>query len=238
MPENQPLDAYSKQLGSSMNVSFDHLHYIAIEGVIGVGKTSLAQLLHQRMGGRLVLEEFEENPFLEEFYKDPKRYAFQTQIFFLLSRFKQQEKIEQYDLFDRRIIADYMFYKDRIFATLNLDEKEYALYDMVARVLEKRIVKPDLAIYLRASTPRLMRNIQQRGRVYEKHITTEYIDSLNQLYDEFFFHYTETPLLIINTDNIDFVHNEQHFEQILIEISRHTKGKKIINFDLDEGFLA
>ncbi len=221
-----------------MNCSFDHLHYIAIEGVIGAGKTSLAQLLHQKMGGRLVLEEFEENPFLEDFYRDPRRYAFQTQIFFLLSRFKQQEKIEQYDLFDRLIIADYMFYKDRIFATLNLDEKEYTLYDMVARVLEKRIVKPDLAIYLRASTPRLMRNIQQRGRVYEKHITTEYINSLNELYDEFFFHYNETPLLIINTDNIDFVHNENHFEQILIEISKHRKGKKIINFDLGEGFLA
>ncbi len=221
-----------------MNLSFDHLHYIAIEGVIGVGKTSLAQLLHEHLGGRLVLEEFEENPFLEDFYKDPKRYAFQTQIFFLLSRFKQQEKIEQYDLFDRLIIADYMFYKDRIFATLNLNEKEYTLYDMVARVLEKRIVKPDLAIYLRASTPRLMRNIQQRGRAYERHITTEYIDSLNQLYDEFFFHYTETPLLIINTENIDFVHNKHHFEQILIEISKHTKGKKIINFDLDEGFLT
>ncbi len=221
-----------------MNRSFDHLHYVAIEGVIGAGKTSLAQLLHQKMGGRLVLEEFEENPFLEDFYRDPRRYAFQTQIFFLLSRFKQQEKIEQYDLFDRLIIADYMFYKDRIFATLNLDEKEYTLYDMVARVLEKRIVKPDLAIYLRASTPRLMRNIQQRGRVYEKHITTEYINSLNELYDEFFFHYNETPLLIINTDNIDFVHNENHFEQILIEISKHRKGKKIINFDLGEGFLA
>ncbi len=221
-----------------MNHSFEHLHYIAIEGVIGAGKTSLAQLLHQKLGGRLVLEEFEENPFLEDFYRDPRRYAFQTQIFFLLSRFKQQEKIEQYDLFDRLIIADYMFYKDRIFATLNLDEKEYTLYDMVARVLEKRIVKPDLAIYLRASTPRLMRNIQQRGRVYEKHITTEYINSLNELYDEFFFHYNETPLLIINTDNIDFVHNEKHFEQILIEISKHRKGKKIINFDLGEGFLT
>ncbi len=221
-----------------MKPDFSHLHYIAIEGVIGAGKTSLAQLLHQQLGGRLVLEEFEENPFLEEFYKDPRRYAFQTQIFFLLSRFKQQEKIEQYDLFDPLIIADYMFYKDRIFATLNLDEKEYTLYDMVARVLEKRIVKPDLAIYLRASTPRLMQNIQQRGRVYEKHITTEYIESLNQLYDEFFFHYTETPLLIINTDNIDFVHNQKHFEQILIEISKHRKGKKIINFDLGEGFLT
>ncbi len=218
-----------------MDLSFEHLHYVAIEGVIGVGKTSLAQKLQESIGGRLVLEEFEENPFLEDFYKDPKRFAFQTQIFFLLSRYRQQEKVMQYDLFEKRIIADYMFYKDRIFAILNLDEKELSLYNMVARVLEKRVVKPDLAIYLRASTDRLMQNISKRGRAYEKHIQRDYIEALNRLYDEFFWNYSETPLLIINAENIDFVNNEVHFKQILHEISKHTKGKKIVKFDFGKG---
>ena len=216
----------------------EHLHYIAIEGVIGAGKTSLATKLHQELGGKLVLEEFEENPFLEDFYRDPKHYAFQTQIFFLLSRFKQQEKIRQYDLFEQLIIADYMFYKDRIFANLNLSEKELALYDMVARVLEKRIVKPDLAIYLRASTDRLMKNIAKRGRSYEKHIQREYIEALNHSYDEFFWRYEETPLLIINTENLDFVNNEEHFQRILNEILHHRSGKKIVNVDLKKGLFS
>ena len=122
-----------------MGLRFEHLHYIAIEGVIGAGKTSLAHPLQQKLGGRVVLEEFEENPFLEDFYRDPEHYAFQTQIFFLLSRYRQQEQIMQYDLFENRIIADYMFVKDRIFATLNLNEKEMALYNILARILEKLV---------------------------------------------------------------------------------------------------
>ncbi len=221
-----------------MKAKMDPLHYIAIEGVIGAGKTSLATRLHKELGGRLVLEEFEENPFLEDFYRDPKHYAFQTQMYFLLSRFRQQEKILQYDLFEPLIIADYMFYKDRIFATLNLNAKELALYNMVARILEKKIVKPDLAIYLKAGTDRLMQNIARRGRPYERHIHREYIDALNALYDEFFWNYYETPLLIINTDNLDFVHNEGHFRQILMEIGKHRRGKKIINFDFQKGLLG
>ncbi len=220
-----------------MNLKFDHLHYIAIEGVIGAGKTSLAHLLQQKIGGRLVLEVFEENPFLEDFYRDPEHYAFQTQIFFLLSRYRQQEEILQYDLFERRIISDYMFVKDRIFATLNLNEKEMVLYNMLANILEKRIVKPDLAIYLKASTKRLMRNIRRRGRPYERHITEEYIESLNRLYEEYFWNYSATPLLIINTENLDFVHNEHHLNQILVEISKHRQGKKLVSFDFGKGLL-
>jgi deoxyadenosine/deoxycytidine kinase len=220
-----------------MELKFDHLHYIAIEGVIGSGKTSLAHPLQQKLGSRIVLEEFEENPFLEDFYRDPEHYAFQTQIFFLLSRYRQQEQIMQYDLFENRIIADYMFVKDRIFATLNLNEKEISLYNMLARILEKRVIKPDLAIYLKASTKRLMQNIRKRGRSYERYIKEEYLDALNNLYEEFFWNYSATPLLIINTENLDFVNNENHLSQILVEISKHRSGKKLVNFDLDKGII-
>ena len=220
-----------------MNLNFDHLHYVAIEGVIGAGKTSLAHLLEQRIGGRIVLEEFEENPFLEDFYLDPEHYAFQTQIFFLLSRYRQQEQIMQYDLFERRIIADYMFVKDRIFATLNLNEKEMTLYNMLARILEKRVIKPDLAIYLKASTKKIMHNIRKRGRSYEKQIKEDYIEALNNLYEEFFWNYSATPLLIINSENLDFVNNENHLSQILVEISKHQSGKKLVNFNFDKGLL-
>lgn len=220
-----------------MGLRFDHLHYIAIEGVIGAGKTSLAHPLLQKLGGRLVLEEFEENPFLEDFYQDPEHYAFQTQIFFLLSRYRQQEQIMQYDLFEKKIIADYMFVKDRIFATLNLNEKEITLYNMLARILEKRIVKPDLAIYLKASTKKLMHNIRKRNRPYERQIKEDYIDALNNLYEEFFWNYSSTPLLIINTENLDFVNNENHLNQILVEISRHRSGKKLVSFDLGKGLI-
>lgn len=220
-----------------MELKFDHLHYIAVEGVIGSGKTSLAHPLQQKLGGRIVLEEFEENPFLEDFYRDPEHYAFQTQIFFLLSRYRQQEQIMQYDLFEKRIIADYMFVKDRIFATLNLNEKEMSLYNMLARILEKRVIKPDLAIYLKASTKKLMYNIRKRGRPYERDIKDEYIDALNHLYEEFFWNYSTTPLLIINTENLDFVNNDNHLSQILVEISKHRSGKKLVNFDLDKGIV-
>jgi deoxyadenosine/deoxycytidine kinase len=220
-----------------MELKFDHLHYLAIEGVIGAGKTSLAHLLQQKLSGRLVLEEFGENPFLEDFYRDPEHFAFQTQIFFLLSRYRQQEQIMQYDLFEKRIIADYMFVKDRIFATLNLNEKEMALYNMLARILEKRVIKPDVAIYLKASTKRLMKNIRSRGRPYEQFIKEEYIDALNNLYEEFFWNYGETPLLIINTENLDFVNYESHLNQILLEVSKHRSGKKLVNFNFDKGLL-
>ena len=155
--------------------------YITVEGVIGAGKTSLARKLSDWFGAYLVCEEFEKNPFLADFYKDQRNYAFQTQIFFLLSRFRQQEQLRQYDLFHTKIISDYMFQKDRIFATMNLSEAEMKLYDGLARIMEQQIAVPDYIIYLKSSTRRLMHNIHNRNREIEKNISEEYINALNKL---------------------------------------------------------
>ncbi|MFQ6618839.1 MAG: deoxynucleoside kinase [Fidelibacterota bacterium] len=206
-----------------------NLYYISIEGVIGVGKTSLALLLGERLKARVVLEKFEENPFLEDFYKDPKRYAFQTQIYFLLSRYRQQQELLQVDLFHKLLITDYMFVKDKLFANLNLSDKELTLYNTIVSLLEKNIPKPDLAIYLQSSTYRLMENIKKRKRYFEENITREYIESLNQVYNNFFFKYQDSPLLIINTTEIDFVRNFQELEDLIAQIRKPIKGTKFYN---------
>lgn len=206
-----------------------NLYYIAIEGAIGVGKTSLANLMSKELGARLVLEEFEENPFLPDFYKDPERYAFQTQLFFLLQRYRQQQELRQVDMFQNLLVTDYMFVKDRLFASLNLDEKEMQLYDTVANLLERNIIKPDLVIYLQADTDTLKKNITARGREMEQEITWDYIDALNQVYTEYFFRYQETPLVIINTSNIDFVHNENDLKEVINYIRQPISGTKFYN---------
>jgi deoxyadenosine/deoxycytidine kinase len=206
-----------------------NLYYVAIEGPIGVGKTSLAKLLSERLGARLILEGFDENPFLSEFYDEPERYAFQTQLFFLLQRYQQQQELRQVDMFHNLLIVDYMFVKDRLFASLNLDEKEMTLYDTVAKLLEKNVINPDLVIYLQADTDTLMRNISHRGRDMEKNISEEYIDALNQLYTEYFFRYQDTPLVIINTNNIDFVHNDKDLDEVINYIRQPVTGTKFFN---------
>ncbi len=206
-----------------------NLYYVAIEGPIGVGKTSLANLLSERLGARLILEGFDENPFLSDFYEEPERYALQTQLFFLLQRYQQQQELRQVDMFHNLLIADYMFVKDRLFASLNLDEKEMSLYDTVANLLEKNVINPDLVIYLQADTDTLMRNISGRGRDMEKNISEEYIDALNQLYTEYFFRYQDTPLVIINTNNIDFVHNEEDLDEVINYIRQPVTGTKFFN---------
>ena len=204
-------------------------YHIAIEGTIGVGKTSLAKLLVDKLDGRLILEKFEENPFLEEFYKDPGHYAFQTQLWFLLSRYRQQQDLQQMDLFTSALISDYMFVKDRLFAALNLNDNEMQLYDMVARILEKNIVQPDLVIFLQSDTERLMENIKKRGRDYEVSMDWKYIDALNQIYNEYFFRYDKSPLLIINSNDIDFVNNESDLDAIFEFIRTPGQGMRYFN---------
>ena len=206
-----------------------NLNYVAIEGAIGVGKTSLAKLLSDRLGAKLVLEKFEDNPFLSEFYDDPERFAFQTQLFFLLQRYQQQQELRQVDMFHNLLISDYMFIKDRLFASLNLDEKEMSLYDSIANMLERNIINPDLIIYLQADTNTLMKNIAKRGRGFEANISYDYINALNEIYTEYFFRYNETPLVIINTNHIDFVNNSADLDQVIDYIRQPVSGTKFFN---------
>jgi len=201
----------------------DH-RYIAIEGVIGAGKTTLAQMLGETLGARVVLEQFEENPFLKDFYRDPERYAFQTQIFFLLTRYKQQRNLFQGDLFQQMLVSDYIFEKDKIFAYLNLQDEELKLYETLIASIEHNIAAPDLVVYLQSSVPRLMQNIRQRGRAIEHHMSEAYIKDLNEAYNYFFFRYKATPLLIVNATEIDFVGNKEHYEQLVREIFRSTRA--------------
>jgi len=201
-----------------------HTRYIVTDGPLGVGKTSLTTLLAEELGARLILEQAEENPFLTDFYRDPARYRFQTQMFFLLSRFSQQQEMAQPDLFTRITISDYLFDKDRIFAYLNLDDNELALYEQVYKILEPKIVRPDLVIFLQADTDTLLRRIKQRGRSFEKEISLEYIAAVNEAYNQFFFRYSDTPLLVINTSDIDFVHRREDLDDLLKQILGMKQG--------------
>jgi deoxyadenosine/deoxycytidine kinase len=202
------------------------VRYIVIEGVIGVGKTSLARLLAEKMDARLVLEEVEENPFLEDFYRDPTHYAFQTQLFFLLSRYRQQLEYPQQDLFQQKTISDYLFDKDKIFAYVNLSEKELNLYERLWTLLRRDITRPDLVIYLQANTETLMHRIRERGRSVEREISSEYIQRLNEAYSYFFFHYADSPLLVVNTAKIDFVHQPNDLADLLEQIRQPHTGTK------------
>jgi deoxyguanosine kinase len=200
--------------------------YIAVEGPLGVGKTSLARLLAERINARAILEEIEENPFLSNFYKDPARFAFQTQIYFLLRRFQKQQEINQIDLFKRVVVSDFLFDKDMVFARFNLDDREFSLYEQVFQLLRASVVRPDLVIFLQARTDILRERIRTRDREYERSITPKYLEQINQAFNEFFFHYAETPLLVINASEIDFVHVPSDLSELVLEIERMEKGTK------------
>lgn len=191
---------------------------IVIEGPIGVGKTSLVNLLARKFSARKVLEAAGDNPFMRHFYTDTRRYAFQTQLFFLLSRYRQQSELAQQDLFQQSVVSDYLFDRDKIFAYLNLDDNELALYEQIYSILKPRLVVPDVVIYLQASTSVLEERIKKRGREYEKNISSQYLEELNQAYNYFFFHYSETPLLVINTSVIDFVKNPSDLDDLALQI--------------------
>ena len=199
---------------------------MVIEGPIGVGKTSFIELVSREFNFRPVLEIVEENPFLTRFYKEMKSYAFQTQLFFLLNRYKQQQELFQQDLFSKGIISDYMFEKDRIFAYLNLDDNELNLYEKVYSILKVKVPRPDLVVYLQASTETLIRRIKLRGRPFEKSITNDYIDRVNKAYNQYFLNYKESPLLIVSTNEIDFVNNFLDLQDLVSTIKGMKTGTK------------
>lgn len=199
---------------------------MAVEGPIGVGKTTLAKMLASVFNAKEELEEANNNPFITKFYENIKSYAFQTQVYFLLTRYKHQQNLLQMDLFSKMVIGDYIFEKDRIFAYANLTDDELLLYEKLYSMLKMNVPKPDLVIFLQADTPILLERIRKRKREFENKITEEYLDRLNKAYNNFFFHYNSSPLLVVNTNGIDFVDNIADFENLVREIKEMKFGTR------------
>lgn len=202
----------------------NEVRYIAIEGVIGSGKTALARKIRERLNAELILEQFEANPFLEKFYSDRKRFAFQTQMFFLVNRFKQQQELNQENLFTQYYVCDYIFEKDKIFAYLNLSGEELKLYESIFPLLARNLRKPDLVVFLQSGPERLMFNIRKRNRRIERNLSKSYISELSEAYNHFFFRYNTTPLLIVNSSDIDFVNKEDDFNELFRQIFRDDRA--------------
>ena len=186
----------------------------------------MTKLLATHTNGRLNLEVVEETPFLAKFYQDRSAFAFHTQIFFLLSRYRQQQKLYQHDLFSSTLISDYLFAKDKIFANLNLADEELVLYNQMASILEQRVLRPDLVIYLQARTQVLLQRIQWRGRTFEQDMDAGYLDALNGAYSYYFHHYKDSPLLVVNTDNLDFVNVPRDFELLFEQLTEEFSGTR------------
>lgn len=206
------------------NLIENQVSIIAVEGNIGVGKTSLARMLVKKLGGRLIEERVDDNPFLDRFYEDMGAFAFQTQLVFLLNRYRQQLTLAQQDLFDDLTIIDYIFARDSIFAHVNLSDDELVLYDRIASELKQKTVKPDLLIYLQASSDVLFERIRLRGKSAEASISRDYLNVLNEGFNHFFFNYSETPLLVVNTDAMDFVSDEKQFQDLVARIAEPVIG--------------
>ncbi len=198
--------------------------YIALEGPIAVGKSALAAALADEYGARLIGEPVEDNPFLPKFYEEPERYAFTAQVSFLMERYRQQEELEQMDLFQRATVADYIFAKDRIFAELTLSRDEISLYDRIYALLDARIRKPDLVVFLDASTEVLLRRLKRRKRPYEKRLGRDYVEKVGEAYRRFFHRYSDTPLLVVNSSEIDFVENGGDLADLVREIGSMGQG--------------
>jgi deoxyadenosine/deoxycytidine kinase len=197
--------------------------YVAVEGPIGVGKTTLAKALSKRLGATLLLEDMA-NPFLEDFYSGKKGAAFQCQLFFLLTRYQQQQQIVQRTLFDTKVVADYIPRKDKIFAYLNLNDSELIVYEKLYTLLMEPLPRPNAVVYLQATTPNLLKRIQSRSRAYESAISDEYVEELNNAYNYFFFHYQDTPLLIVNTNDVDFEKSAAELDHLVAQLNRLEKG--------------
>ena len=202
------------------------LRHLAIDGPIGVGKTSLVEMLSRKFHGTKILEDVD-NPFLPDFYKKKKGAAFQTQLFFLLARYQQQQEIAQIDLFRNLVVADYTFAKDKIFAYLTLNDSEIALYDKIYATLAANVPRPDLVVHLTASVDTCLSRIKKRGRAFEKGISAEYLKSLGEAYNYFFYHYRDGPLLVVETNEIDFVERKGDLDDLIAQITRPFRGTQI-----------
>ena len=203
----------------------DKPRYIAVEGPIGVGKADVARKLAESLGARLVVEDSEANPYLDKFLNDQERYAFQAQLFFLLSRFRRQRELFQQDLFERDTVADFIFERDRLYAALNLNEQDFVLYDQVFDILKGQVPQPDLVIYLSARADVLwqrVKSLRQENAWY----SPAYVEDLNEAYNNFFFHYSQAPLLVVNVSSVDFIRDEEQYHQFLKVVEGHHKGVK------------
>jgi deoxyadenosine/deoxycytidine kinase len=198
--------------------------FIAVEGPIGVGKTSVAQLLAQRLDARATLEEWSQNPFLKDFYDARPGAAFQVEMFYLLSRYRQQQNLMQRDLFSEQVLVDYVFEKSKLFANLNLEDSELVIFDKLYALLGESVPRPDLVVYLQASTEVLLKRIRSRGRREEKGLSEEYLAEVNRAYNYYFFHYSATPLLVVNTSDVDFVKHPEDLEDLVKQISSMGRG--------------
>ncbi len=203
--------------------------FIAVEGPIGVGKTTLAKKLAQSFQGELLLEKAEENPFLEKFYQDPKTGALPAQLYFLFQRSQQLKEVIQEDLFISRRVTDYLMDKDRLFAQVTLTPDELNLYEQVYKNITIDAPTPDLVIYLQAPIDVLLKRIRKRGVNMEFSITEEYLQKLSDAYTDFFHYYNNSPLLIVNASGIDLVNNENDYQQLLEQIELTHKGRNYFN---------
>ena len=199
-------------------------HYIAVEGPIGVGKTAVVERLAERLEASTILEEWGQNPFLKPFYDGVAGAAFQIELFYLLSRYRQQQELRQRDLFTETTISDYVFEKSKLFAYLNLEDAELLIYEKLYGLLAEAAPKPDLAVYLQAPTEVLMKRIRARGRPEEAHLSEDYLAEVNRAYNHYFFHYSQSPLLVVNTADVNFARSDQDLEDLLRQIRNMGKG--------------
>jgi deoxyadenosine/deoxycytidine kinase len=198
--------------------------YIAVDGPIGSGKTTLAKMLAEDLGGYLCLEPSDNNPFLSEFYKDRKKNAFKTQLYFLLNRYQQQKELRQSDMFRTLTVSDYTFAKDSIFAEINLSEDELRLYNTIFGLLREQLPRPDLVIYLRAEPKTLLQRIKKKNLEYERHLDENYLESLTENYNRYFMNYEDAPLLVVDSTNQNYVERREDFETLRKEILSHRGG--------------
>ena len=205
------------------------LDFIVVEGPIGVGKTTLAKRLAESFGSDVLLEDADENPFLERFYQDPRSAALQTQLFFLFQRARQLQELRQTDMFRPVRVADFIMEKDKLFAQMTLDEEEYKLYEQVYEHVTLDAPTPDLVIYLQAPVDVLMKRVNKRGRQYEKHMDEDYLERIVESYTRFFYDYSLSPLLIVNAADIDLVSNESDYHLLLEQIKRTRSGRHYFN---------